>query len=238
MLLFLLQFDLRSNIATRLFHCTSLTETSQQLKNIVSLNAIVIDPRNPHYFAVGGDNEFARVYDIRKCNMPSNLDKPVNTFCPRHLIEANNVHITGLAYSCTSELLVSYNDEHIYLFRKNMGWGPTPPSASCEDIQELEEPQVYQGHRNAQTVKGVSFFGPGDEYVLSGSDCGHIFVWRKKGAKLIRLMIGDRRIVNHLEPHPHMPFFATCGIESSVKIWTPLATDGPPLPTNVEKVCY
>lgn len=235
---FVQHFDLRSNFATKLLCCTSLTETGQQLGNIISLNAIVIDPRNPHYLAVGGDDEFALVYDIRKCwrDASSNLDKPVNTFCPRHLIEANNVHITGLAYSCTSELLVSYNDEHIYLFQKNMGLGPTPPSASFEDTQELEEPQVYQGHRNAQTVKGVSFFGPGDEYVLSGSDCGHIFVWRKKGGKLIRLMIGDRRVVNQLEPHPHMPIFATCGIESSVKIWAPTPTDAPPLPTNVEKV--
>ena len=92
------------------------------------------------------------------------------------------------------------------------------------------------GHRNSKTVKGVSFFGPKDEYVMSGSDCGHIFIWKKKSAKLVRLMVGDRRIVNHLEPHPYMPFFATCGIDKNVKLWTPMASDAPALPNNLEKV--
>ncbi|POO01551.1 WD repeat containing protein [Trema orientale] len=232
-------FDLRSNFATTLLCCTSLTENNKQRRNrVVSLNAIVIDPRNPHYFAVGGAEEFARVYDIRKCwrNLSSHSDEPVDTFCPVHLVENNNVHVTGLAYSYTSELLVSYNDDLIYLFQKNMGLGPRPSSASLKAAQELEQPQVYVGHRNSQTIKGVSFFGPNDDYVLSGSDCGHIFIWSKKGAKLVRLMKGDQRVVNHIEPHPHMPFFATCGIESNVKLWTPVATDVSPLPENVEKI--
>ena len=240
-LLFLVQFDLRCTFATTLFCCTSLTENNRQRRNrVVSLNAIVIDPRNPHYLAVGGDDEYARIYDIRKCwqNLSSDLDEPVDTFCPRHLMEDNDVHITGLAYSYRSELLVSYNDELIYLFQKNMGLGPKPSSASLKATQEIEEPQVYLGHRNSETVKGVSFFGPDDDYIMSGSDCGHIFIWSKKGAKLVRLMKGDQRIVNHLEPHPHMPFFAICGIENNIKLWTPMATDVPPLPDNVEKVPY
>ncbi|KAL5581174.1 hypothetical protein UlMin_013616 [Ulmus minor] len=231
-------FDLRSNFPTKLFYCTSLTENNRQPRNSIGLNAIVIDPRNPHYLAVGGDDEYARLYDIRQCreNASSISDKPVNTFCPRHLVETNNVHITGLAYSNASELLVSYNDEHIYLFQKNMGLGPSPSSASFENMLEMEEPQAYTGHRNSHTVKGVSFFGPNDDYVLTGSDGGHIFIWRKKGAKLVRLMVGDRRVVNQLEPHPHMPFLATCGIESKIKLWTPRATNDPPVPDDVEKI--
>ncbi|XP_060668218.1 uncharacterized protein LOC107411284 [Ziziphus jujuba] len=234
---FVQHFDLRSRIATKLLCCTSLSAKNEQVQNSIRLNAIVIDPTNPNYLAVGGSDEYARVYDIRKCQWDesSNLDVPVNMFCPKHLIETSNIHITGLAYSNTSELLVSYNDEHIYLFQKNMGLGPSPSSALVEGMQ-LEEPQVYLGHRNSQTVKGVSFFGPDDDYVLSGSDCGHIFIWRKKGAKLVRLMRGDRRVVNHLEPHPYMPIFATCGIENDVKLWAPTATDGPPLPDNVGKI--
>ncbi|XP_030505726.2 uncharacterized protein LOC115720700 isoform X1 [Cannabis sativa] len=233
-------FDLRSSCATTLVCCTSLKENNKQLQNsVISLNGIVIDPRNPNYLAVGGDDEYARVYDIRKCwqNSSKDLDEPVDTFCPRHLVKDNSVNITGLAYSYTSELLVSYNDELIYLFQKNMGLGPIPSSStSLEATQELEEPQVFIGHRNSQTVKGVSFFGPNDDYVLSGSDCGHIFIWSKKGAKLVRLMKGDRRILNQLEPHPHKPFFATCGIESSVKLWAPMETGVPPLPENVQKI--
>ncbi|ESR37906.1 transducin/WD40 repeat-like superfamily protein [Citrus sinensis] len=235
---FVQHFDLRSDSATRLFYCSSFSENSKQPMNSIRLNAIVIDPRNPNYFAVGGSDEYARVYDIRKCHWysPISSDTPVDTFCPRHLIGKNNIHITGLAYSNTSELLISYNDELVYLFEKNMGLGPSPLSLSPEDLQKREEPQVYSGHRNSQTVKGVNFFGPNDEYVMSGSDCGHLFIWKKKGGKLVRLMVGDRHVVNQLEPHPHIPMFATCGIEKTVKLWAPMPTDFPPLPDNAEKI--
>ncbi|KAL3530622.1 hypothetical protein ACH5RR_009944 [Cinchona calisaya] len=230
-------YDLRSNSATKLFYCSAFTE-NRQYSNRIRLNAIVIDPRNPNYFAVGGSDEYARVYDIRKCQMDSstNVDCPINTVCPSHLIETHDVHITDLAYSSTSELLVSYNDESIYLFQKNMGLGPSPLSVTPEYLHNLEKAPVYSGHRNYRTVKGVSFFGPNDEYVLSGSDCGHIFIWKKKGAKLVRLMLGDQHIVNQLEPNPHIPVLATCGIEKSIKLWAPTSKDIIPLPPDVEEM--
>ncbi|KAI7994847.1 DDB1- and CUL4-associated factor 8 [Camellia lanceoleosa] len=138
---------------------------------------IVIDPRNPNYFAVRDSDEYARVYDTRKYQLDA---RPVNTFCPRHLIETHDVHITGLAYSHSSELLVSYNDELIYLFQKNMGIGISPLLIPHEDLQKLEEPLAYEGHRNSHTIKGVSFFGPHDEYVMSGSDCGRVYIYGRR----------------------------------------------------------
>lgn len=232
---------MRSSSARKLFCCTSLTENSTQPLKSIMLNTIVIDPRNPNHVAVGGSDEYARVYDLRKCQFEasSHLDRHVNTFCPHHLIRANNVHITGLAYSNTSELLVSYSDELIYLFQKNMGLGPLTPlpsSAPPEESSKVEETQVFMGHRNSRTVKGVSFFGTSDEYIMSGSDCGHIFIWKKKTAKLVRVMKGDRHVVNCLEPHPHIPILATCGMETNIKVWAPMASDAPPLPDNVEMV--
>ncbi|XP_010253513.1 PREDICTED: DDB1- and CUL4-associated factor 8-like isoform X1 [Nelumbo nucifera] len=234
---FIQHFDLRSHSATKLFWCSSFTENKTPHTKI-ELNSIVIDPRNPNYFSIGGSDEYARVYDIRnyQWDASSNSDRPVNTFCPHHLIGYNGVHITGLAYSKKSELLVSYNDELVYLFQKNMGIGPDPPSVPAESLQKQEQPQVYIGHRNSQTVKGVSFFGPSDEYVLSGSDCGHIFIWKKKGGQLLRLMVGDRQVVNQLEPHPHFPVFATSGMEKNIKLWAPLANDPIPLPDNAEEI--
>ncbi|XP_050214470.1 protein ALTERED SEED GERMINATION 2 [Mercurialis annua] len=238
---FVQHFDLRmrSSSSTKLVCCSSFTENnSRRSFNCISLNSIVIDPRNPHYFAVGGSDEYARVYDLRKCgwDASNSLDAPFNIFCPRHLIGGKNVHITGLAYSNTSELLVSYNDELIYLFQKSMGIGPDPLSVPSKDLQKPEEPQVYTGHRNSKTVKGVSFFGPNDEYVSSGSDCGNIFIWKKKDGKLVRLMSGDRYVVNQIDPHPHMPMFATCGLEKNVKLWVPMASEHSPIPDNVERI--
>ncbi|KAF3631964.1 hypothetical protein FXO37_27729 [Capsicum annuum] len=235
---FVQHYDLRSNSATKIFCCSSFMENNKRSSSSVRLNSIVIDPRNPNYFAVGGSDEYARVYDIRMYQMEAshNSDRPVNTFCPLHLIETHDIHITALAYSSSSELLVSYNDELIYLFQKNMGLGPSPLSSQGEDAEKLVEPQVYSGHRNSRTIKGVSFFGPSDEYVLSGSDCGHIFIWKKKGAELVRMMVGDRHIVNQLAPHPYIPVLATCGIEKTIKLWTPSSNNVTSLPRDVQKI--
>ncbi|XP_023511970.1 DDB1- and CUL4-associated factor 8 [Cucurbita pepo subsp. pepo] len=232
-------FDLRNSSAIKLFYCTSFAERSKQPPKVVGLNAIVNDPRNPNYFALGGSDEYARLYDLRNCGGGafSTSNRVLDTFCPHHLIQTNNFHITGLAFSNSSELLVTYSDELIYLFHKNMGLGPSPLTVSSENLlRKLKRPQVYSGHRNSATVKGVNFFGPNSEYVVSGSDCGHIYIWKKKGAVLVKLMVGDRNVVNHIEPHPHLPILATCGIEKNVKIWTPMACDVPPLPGDIEQI--
>ncbi|KAL6766824.1 hypothetical protein ACKKBG_A37510 [Auxenochlorella protothecoides x Auxenochlorella symbiontica] len=102
--------------------------------------------------------------------------------------------------------------------------GPAHAGASWSTLQRATWStnvlQVYRGHRNAQTVKGVSFLGPDDEWVLSGSDDGHIFIWEREGGKLVALLEGDRHIVNCLAPHPTLPHvLASSGIDSDVKVW-------------------
>ncbi|MGH0180056.1 UNVERIFIED_CONTAM: hypothetical protein FKN15_002700 [Acipenser sinensis] len=82
----------------------------------------------------------------------------------------------------------------------------------------------YKGHRNNATVKGVNFYGPRDEFVVSGSDCGHIYLWEKNSARIVQFMEGDKGgVVNCLEPHPHLPVLATSGLDHDVKIWAPTA---------------
>lgn len=232
---FVQHYDLRSCSATKLFYCTSFADNSRS--SSVGLNSIVIDPRNPNYFAVGGADVYARVYDIRKyqVNASTKEGRPANYFCPKHLIGKDDARITALAYSNASELLVSYNDELIYLFQTNMGLGPHFVPSSSEDLR-TEEAQVFSGHRNSRTVKGVNFFGPNDEYVVSGSDCGHIFIWEKKSSEVVRMMIGDRHVVNQLESHPLIPMLATCGIEKNIKLWSPSSNDFSPLPDNIQEV--
>lgn len=41
------------------------------------------------------------------------------------------------------------------------------------------------------TVKGVNFFGPGSQYVVSGSDCGNIFFWHRETEAIVQCMAGD-----------------------------------------------
>lgn len=254
----ILQFDLRTGAATELFTCRAVRDEPVP---ILHLNAIAIDPRNPNMFAVAGSDEYTRLYDIRKYKWDGSTDfgQPADFFCPPHLIGDELVGITGLAFSEQSELLATYNDEFIYLFSKDMGLGPDPNftaltvgmdsdgdemrsdqsivgSSSDRSSNTVVAPQVYKGHTNSETVKGVNFFGPNCEYVVSGSDCGRIFIWKKKGGELIRVMEADKQVVNCIVSHPHTTVLASSGIENDIKIWTPKATERATLPTNIGKV--
>ncbi|KAK8964857.1 hypothetical protein KSP40_PGU007015 [Platanthera guangdongensis] len=235
-------FDLRTQTATKLFKCKAFKDKSDYMP-IVHLHSIAIDPMNPHRFAVAGSDEYARVYDIRKCRWDGKAcGDPADCFCPSHLIGDEQVGITGLAFSNQSELLASYTIERIYLFSKDQGLGADPDSAtptSAEDPNtgnEQQQQQVYTGHRNCATVKGVSFFGPNCEYVTSGSDCGRVFIWKKADGELLRVMEGDKHVVNCIESNPFATMLASCGIEKDIKIWIPNSKE-PASPVNIDEVC-
>lgn len=68
-------------------------------------------------------------------------------------------------------------------------------------------------------IKEVSFYG--NQYVMSGSDCGHIFVWDRFTGEIVMLLQGDQHVVNCIQPHPIYPILATSGIDYDVKIWSP-----------------
>ena len=59
--------------------------------------------------------------------------------------------------------------------------------------------RIYRGHCNIKTVKDVNFFGLQDEYVVSGSDGGHLFIWDKKTSELLNILHGDDEVVNVIQ---------------------------------------
>lgn len=99
--------------------------------------------------------------------------------------------------------------------------------------------RVYRGHCNVETVKDVNFLGLQDEYVVSGSDSGHFFIWDKKTSELVNILEGDTEVVNvvqggsnnglhvvHVDTkndsgHPYEPMVAVSGIDHTVKIFSP-----------------
>ncbi|XP_054274371.1 DDB1- and CUL4-associated factor 6-like isoform X1 [Macrosteles quadrilineatus] len=99
---------------------------------------------------------------------------------------------------------------------------------SIDDRVKVRKPSVkqkYTGHRNARffcrtMIKEATFWG--DDYVMSGSDCGHVFVWERETARLVMLLEADHHVVNCLQPHPYLPLLATSGIDYDVKLWAPL----------------
>mmetsp|Transcript_7028 Transcript_7028/g.10515 ORF Transcript_7028/g.10515 Transcript_7028/m.10515 type:complete len:713 (+) Transcript_7028:526-2664(+) len=79
----------------------------------------------------------------------------------------------------------------------------------------------YIGARNVATdVKESAFFGR--NHVVAGSDDGRVFIWEKRGAKLVHILEADEDVVNCVKPHPFFPVLASSGIDSTIKIWAPL----------------
>lgn len=56
---------------------------------------------------------------------------------------------------------------------------------------------------------------------MSGSDCGHVFIWNRQTGKVVSVLQADTRVVNRVRPHPYEPILATSGIDYDIKLWTP-----------------
>ncbi|XP_014216929.1 DDB1- and CUL4-associated factor 8 isoform X1 [Copidosoma floridanum] len=193
-----LSIDVREGKPTKLL---SVCEDNLE----VELYSIHSNPLNNCEFCIAGRMRNTLVYDKRK------LAEPLYQLCPKHLLSDNNVHLTCAVYNYNgTEIVGSYNNEDVYLFDVSSSY------------QSGDFAHKYQGHRNSATVKGVNFFGPKSEFILSGSDCGNIFIWDKKTEAIVQWMPGDEHgSVNVLESHPHIPILATSGLDYDVKIWIP-----------------
>ncbi|KAK8655071.1 hypothetical protein V6N13_107663 [Hibiscus sabdariffa] len=109
------------------------------------------------------------------------------------IVDALKDHEDILEMGDKSELLVSYSEISAH------------NESSAKAI-----PQVYKVPANYEKAKSVSFFGPKSEYVFSGSIYGGIFIWKKKGGELVRVMKADTRRDNFFEPHPHTAVLVSC----------------------------
>lgn len=93
------------------------------------------------------------------------------------------------------------------------------------DVPCAPHTRVYKGHCNVKTVKDVNFFGLDDEYVVSGSDSGHVFIWDRKTTQILSILEGDGEVVNVVQGHPYEPTMAVSGIDHTIKIFSPDARD-------------
>ncbi|KAJ8652507.1 hypothetical protein O0I10_011831 [Lichtheimia ornata] len=89
------------------------------------------------------------------------------------------------------------------------------------DVDIIAHRKKYVGHCNVRTIKDVNFYGLNDEYIVSGSDYGYIFIWDKKTARIVQILQGDEDTVNIVQGHPRIPVIATSGIENTIKIFSP-----------------
>ncbi|KAL1509191.1 hypothetical protein ABEB36_003965 [Hypothenemus hampei] len=178
----------------------------------VSLYSIHSHPLKSQEFCVAGRENSVRVYDQRKSSQPLALYCPYKATDPKF---TRGFHVTCAVYNHDgTEILASYYDSDIFLFDTEKESG--------------QYAHRYTGHRNVATIKAVNFFGPKSEFIISGSDCAHIFFWEKKTEAITQFLLADDNgIVNCLEPHPQLPFLATSGLDYDVKLWVPSCEDEP-----------
>ena len=127
------------------------------------------------------------------------------------------------------ELLVSYENDHIYTFPVFRSVLTSPDIDEILSFVEQNKRNEnnwnrdftsYGGHLNRYTfLKSAKYAGPNDEYICTGSDSGHAFIYDKKSSAVVSLLKADFSICNGIVPHPTLPFFITYGINSSAKLW-------------------
>ncbi|XP_041354673.1 DDB1- and CUL4-associated factor 6-like isoform X2 [Gigantopelta aegis] len=113
-------------------------------------------------------------------------------------------------------------ERHIAALRLQTAYRKRQEKKELQEMKDVFQPEMkmkYQGHRNARTmIKEANFWG--ENFVMSGSDCGHIFIWDRHTTKLAMLLEADRHVVNCLQPHPFDPILASSGIDYDVKIFS------------------
>lgn len=188
-------------------------------KNTLPLYSVASNPLNSNEFMVAGEDTRVHLYDKRF--IITRTSKPLKMFCPSTIRKGVHCYITCAVYNNSgTEILASYNDEKIYLFDNT---AKTSIGSTVDSYLHS-----YEGHRNSATVKGVNFYGPKSEYILSGSDDGHIYIWDRNTEAIVNWMRGDDNgVVNCIEAHPNLPVIATSGLDDNVKIWVPSCEQPP-----------
>lgn len=111
-------------------------------------------------------------------------------------------------------------EERQFLFQSASDRGKLRETVE-KDVACSSHTRQYTGHCNVKTVKDANFFGLQDEYVVSGSDSGHLFIWDKRTSELVNILKGDEEVVNVVQGHPYEPLLAVSGIDNTIKIFSP-----------------
>eukprot|EP00539_Tryblionella_compressa_P018691 CAMPEP_0178881094 /NCGR_PEP_ID=MMETSP0747-20121128/12820_1 /TAXON_ID=913974 /ORGANISM="Nitzschia punctata, Strain CCMP561" /LENGTH=1373 /DNA_ID=CAMNT_0020549045 /DNA_START=176 /DNA_END=4298 /DNA_ORIENTATION=+ len=95
-----------------------------------------------------------------------------------------------------------------------------PSDGGGRRVNSLPELACYGAHLNRLTfLKNARYAGPRDEYICTGSDSGHAWVYEKATGAVVSFWKADNSTCNGVIPHPTLPFFITYGIDSTAKLW-------------------
>lgn len=81
----------------------------------------------------------------------------------------------------------------------------------------------FVGQYNVQTdIKECVFVGQNDAFVACGSDDGNVFIYNAETGHPVNVLNADEDVCNCVQCHPTVACLATSGIESVVRLWTPV----------------
>lgn len=188
------------------------------------------------------DRDHSNIYNAFKCStlthpyaMSTNHPAPELTETVRK-VEGVRAHgiasISGLDISKDGRrLLASFQGDQIYSFDFY-----DDNSRNCIGCRSY-----IGGHSNYATfLKSVHFLGPRDEFVVAGSDTGHMWIWTSSprcvpGIRIrdgdedswfdaitcpvLNVLKADSRTCNGAAPHPSELLLISYGIDSTAKLW-------------------
>lgn len=204
-------------------------------------------------FVFAGGSDTVGLYDLRM-EVGSRLER-LQEYRPTSFDDVCAASVSGLDVSKDGkELLVSYEGDQVYTFptfyKTASSAGPT-----LEEIKQLPEdvwsaidddrkpcmPELasYGGHLNRLTfLKNAKYAGPNDEYICTGSDSGHAWIYERSSGAVVSFLGADSVTCNGVIPHPTLPAFITYGIDSTAKLWRatgPVDRDADDSPTGRAK---
>jgi hypothetical protein len=143
-----------------------------QRNQLVSLYGIHVNPTRPTQFVVGGVEEYVYVYDARMIREEraslhtSPLVQPLERHCPARIASNSREpfnHVTACVFSRRGELLVTYNEDDIYLFHPWLKGVKTEPHSDEVQAHHQTAWAACRQHQHAQRVQPANrALGTGD----------------------------------------------------------------------------
>ncbi|KAK1938397.1 WD domain, G-beta repeat containing protein [Babesia divergens] len=100
------------------------------------------------------------------------------------------------------------------------------PSLRLWDLDERRLIQTYHGHREERYILKSAMGGPGECYVVSGSEDSQIYIWNKLLGTLISVIGAHSSTVNAVawSTTPNAPLFSASD-DGQIAVWEPLPSD-------------
>lgn len=65
-----------------------------------------------------------------------------------------------------------------------------------------------------------------DFFFCFSSDDGNLFIWERPTGIIREILIGDKSILNCVQPHPYQCLVASSGIDHEIRLWSPQPIEG------------